>query len=251
MAELGNRERRDGEGRSWLPIVMLSLAFVLAGWLVGRGVERFRLADRSVAVKGVAERTVEADIGLWPLRLVSADNDLDLAQRKMERDRHTVLAFLARFGLDSTATELQGFEVVDTRANQYGGAMAPTRFIINVTLMVRTREPAKIREAAQRVGDLVAAGVVLSSGGPGFGGPTYLFTKLNDLKPPMIAEATANARKAAEEFARQSGSAVGAIRRASQGVFEILPRDPSPGMMQESQMQKTLRVVTTVEYQLK
>src|SRR6185436_17205566 len=138
-----------------------------------------------------------------------------------------------------------------TRANQYGGAAAPTRFIINVTVMVRTSEPAKIREAGQRVGDLVAAGVVLSSGGPGFGGPTYLFTRLNDFKPPMIAEATANARKAAEEFARQSGSAVGGIRRASQGVFEILPRDPSPGMMQEGQIQKTLRVVTTVEYQLR
>ena len=50
--------------------------------------------------------------------------------------------------------------------------------------------------------DLVDPGVVLISGeeyGPG--GPTFLFTKLNDLKPAMIAEATANARAAAEQFA--------------------------------------------------
>jgi hypothetical protein len=237
--------------RSPLATLVLGIAIVLAGLLVGRGVERFRAADRSVSVKGVAERTVKADVGLWPVRMVAADNDLDAAQRKIARDRHTVLAFLARFGLDSTGTELQGFEVADTRANPYQTGVAANRFIITTTLMVRTGEPERIREASQRVGDLVAAGVVLSSGGPGYGGPTYLFTRLNDLKPEMVAEATANARKAAGEFARQSGSRLGAIRRASQGVFEILPRDAAPGMMQEAQIQKTLRVVATVEYLLR
>ena len=237
--------------RSPFSTLVLGLAIVMAGLLVGRGIERFRAADRSVSVKGVAERAVQADVGLWPVRMVAADNDLDAAQRKIARDRRTVLLFLARFGLDSTATQLQGFEVVDTRANPYQSGVAPNRFIINATVMVRTGDPEKIREASQRVADLVASGVVLSSGGPGYGGPTYLFTRLNDLKPQMLAEATANARKAAGEFARQSGSKVGGIRRASQGVFEILPRDPSPGVMQEGQIQKTLRVVATIEYALR
>ena len=43
---------------------------------------------------------------------------------------------------------------------------------------------------------------------------------------------------------RESRSSVGGIHRAQQGVFEILPRDPAPGIQQEGQMQKTLRVVT-------
>src|SRR5262245_5333522 len=237
--------------RSPLPTLVLAFAIVLAAWLVGRGIERFRAADRTGSVKGVAERTVQADVGLWPVRMVAADNDLELAQRKISRDRRTVLAFLARFGLDSTATELQGFEVADTRANPYQSSVAANRFIITTTLMVRTAEPDRIRQASQRVSDLVAAGVVLSSGGPGYGGPTYLFTRLNDLKPEMLAEATASARKAAGEFARQSGSRIGGIKRASQGFFEILPRDPAPGVMQEGQIQKTLRVVATIDYQLK
>ena len=237
--------------RSPLSTLVLAVAVILAGGLIGRGVERFRAADRSVSVKGVAERTVSADIGLWPLRVVAADNVLDAAQRKIERDRRTVLGFLGRFGLDSTATELQGFEVTDTQANPYQRGEAANRFVISTTIMVRTEEPRRIRDASQRVGDLVAAGVVLSSGGPGYGGPTYLFTRLNDLKPEMVAEATANARKAATEFARQSGSRLGGIRRATQGVFEILPRDAAPGVMQEGQIQKTLRVVATVEYLLK
>lgn len=67
----------------------------------------------------------------------------------------------------------------------------------------------------------------------------------------MIAEATARAREAAVEFARDSDSGLGGIRRANQGVFEILPRDPAPGITQENRIEKSVRVVTTVEYYLR
>ncbi len=98
----------------------------------------------------------------------------------------------------------------------------------------------------------MSAGVVLSSAGePGSGGPTFIFTGLNTLKPQMIAEATARAREAAEQFARDSKSEIGEIRQASQGVFEILPRDQAPGISEESQIFKTVRVVSTIDYALR
>ena len=73
-------------------------------------------------------------------------------------------------------------------------------------------------------------------------GVEYLFNGLNAIKPQMIAEATQNARKAAEQFARDSGSQVGKIKRASQGLFSI--DDAAPGLPER----KSVRVVTTVEY---
>jgi hypothetical protein len=238
------------EGSS-LRTLVLAAAIVLAGWLVGRGVTQFRVGDRTVSVKGVAERTVKADVALWPMRFVATGEALEGVQRKIESDRRTVAGFLRGFGLDSTEIELQGLEVLDTRTNPYGDGRALSRYVITLTLMVRTGAPERIQAASQAMGDLVAAGVVLQSGGGWGAGPTYLFTRLNDLKPEMLAEANANARKAAEEFARSSRSRVGAIRRASQGVFEILPRDQAPGVMEGSQVQKTLRVVSTVDYALR
>jgi len=232
--------------------VILALGMVLGGWLVGQGFVNARTVDRYVTVKGVAERVVTADIGLWPLRFVATDDVLAAAQTRLESQRRTVMAFLRRNGIDSTMTELQGLEVVDTRANAYGGNNTSSRFILSMSIMVRSEDPARIQAISQRVGELVDAGVVLSSGGGGFGaGPTFLFTRLNDLKPEMIAEATASARKAAEQFARDSKSSLAGIRRANQGVFEILPRDQAPGIMETTQIQKTLRVVTTVDYLLR
>ena len=66
----------------------------------------------------------------------------------------------------------------------------------------------------------------------------------------MLADATQNAKKAAVEFAKNAGSSVGKIRRANQGVFSILPREQAAGNYESQQINKTVRVVSTVEYWL-
>lgn len=53
----------------------------------------------------------------------------------------------------------------------------------------------------------------------------YEYTKLNEIKPQMIEEATKNARKAAEKFAKDLGSKLGKIKNATQGQFVISDRD--------------------------
>ena len=102
------------------------------------------------------------------------------------------------------------------------------RFIVAQTIIVRTEQVDRVARLNQQTGELVKRGVVLAD----TGGPTYLFTRLNEIKPEMLAEATRNARLSAEQFAADSGSAIAEIRRASQGLFEILPRDPAPGLME-------------------
>jgi hypothetical protein len=54
-------------------------------------------------------------------------------------------------------------------------------------------------------------------------------------------------RAAAEQFASDSGSALGGIRQANQGVFVILPRDQAPGANESSQLRKIVRVISTVQ----
>ncbi len=233
---------------------ILALGIAVAGWFAGHGFVQSRRADRYVTVKGLAERDVQADLALWPLQIVATDNTLARAQAEIERSTREVLRFLTRHGLDTAGAELQGLEVTDRMANRFGGERTPgeTRFVVQQLIMVRSDDPPAVHAASQQMGELVEAGVVLLSG-TGFGParPTFLFRGLNDLKPAMIAEATAGARAAAEQFALDSRSAVGRIRQASQGVFVILPRDQAPGIAEETQLHKTVRVVATLEYYLR
>lgn len=239
-----------------LPAALVAAGVALGGYFIGHGFVASRSVDRYVTVKGVAERSVSADLALWPLQFVATGDRLTSAQARIDESRARVLAFLNAHGIDSSAVELQSLDVTDLLANPYRPQTSGTqpRFIITQTLMVRSSDPAKIRDAAQKVGSLVQAGVVLGGAGGGYGrgsGPTYLFTRLNDVKPAMIAEATANAREAAQKFAADSKSRLGGIRDANQGIFVILPRDQAPGITEESQIAKTVRIVATVDYYLK
>jgi len=241
--------------RSTIRAGILALGVFLAGFAVAVGVARIKSADRYVTVKGVAEREVSADIAIWPLSVVGADNDLAAAHGKLTRSINSARQFLGRHGIDTSHVELTDFSVSDALANQYGPNRAPAnRYVIHQTLLVRSSTPDQVLAASQQIGELAAIGVVVSSGGeyrgPG-SGPTFLFTKLNDLKPAMIAEATSRAREAAQQFARDSRSDLGGIRKANQGVFEIVARDQAPGITADNQIAKTVRVVSTVEYFLR
>ncbi|MGI8818462.1 MAG: SIMPL domain-containing protein [Gemmatimonadales bacterium] len=241
---------RYGDGTA-LSAFVLAVGLALGGWFVGHGFLRGRTASRYVEVKGLAERQVAADLALWPLRFVSTGNDLSVAQAEITKDTRAVYTFLSRHGIDTAAVQLLALEVSDAEANRFQGERGGTRFVIQQTVMVRSDKPDVVLAASQRVSELVSAGVILSSSGEyGVGGPTFVFTKLNQLKPAMVAEATANARAAAQQFAADSRTSLGDIRYANQGIFVILPRDQAPGVNEGGQLQKIVRVVSTVQYLL-
>ncbi len=237
-------------GMSIAAACLIGLGLALGGWFVGNGFYRGRAADRYVTVKGLAERDVTADVALWPLRFVSTDNDLKVAQARVKESHEKVLAFLVRHGINPTEAEVQRLEVTDRLADPYRSGPMQSRYIIAQTVMVQSKDPGAIVRASQAVGELVDAGVILSSDMGPYSGPTFLFTRLGEVKPAMIAEATSEARRAAEQFAKDSGSRIGSIRKANQGVFVIQPKDNAPGVMEGSRLHKTVRVVTTVEYYL-
>jgi hypothetical protein len=105
---------------------------------------------------------------------------------------------------------------------------------------LRTGRVDTVKAALERSGELVKQGVAIVHNYEAR--TNYLFTQLDEIKPEMIAVATKDARHAAEQFASDSGSQVGAIRHAQQGYFTVEDRDPfSPEF-------KKVRVVTTVEF---
>ena len=238
--------------------ILLALGIIIGGWVLGAQIKATRLSDRYVTVKGLVERKVKSDLAIWPLSYKQAGDDLSLVYAKTEADKKAILQFLDQQGIRSSEIELGVVRVVDTAANEYGGPRAPHRYIVEQQITVRTSRVDQVAAAAQKTVQLVQKGIVLNSN-PGQG-LTYKFTALNSIKPDMITEATRNARAAADRFASDSGSNVGSIRQASQGVFSILPADQGAessepgeyagGFNAGSSLLKTVRVVTSVQYYL-
>jgi hypothetical protein len=229
-------------GEILIAAALLAAGLAAGGAFVGRGLFAARATEHTVTVKGLAEREVDADLALWPIAFTATGNELAETQARIDRDAHRIRAFLLERGFEEAELQLASPLVTDRMAEGAFGDRPIERYVVRATLTVRSPRIASVREAAGQTARLVADGVALVRD---FELRTqYLFTQLESIKPEMIAEATRDARRAAEQFASDSGSRVGAIRTAQQGYFSIEDRDAF------SPERKRVRVVTTVQYLL-
>lgn len=220
---------------------VLSIGLIIGGYLLGDGLLRARMADRSVTVRGLAERDVTADLATWTIAYSAQSGTLAEAQADIDGDTKAIRAFFAKLGFDGKALQPTGATV--SQLNEYG----TIRYTIRQRLSLRTTDIKKAQAAVAQQFELVRSGVVLEEGS----GMTYSFTKLNDIKPAMVAEATKDARKSAEQFAKDSETGVGGIKSATQGYFSVESRDGDAGGYGVSDTPyKKVRVVTTVDFYL-
>jgi hypothetical protein len=231
------------QGRAWLAGTgLLATGLIVGGFLMGDGLVRMKQADRSVTVRGLAEREVTADLATWTIAYSAKGSDLQTAQAKADSDTKAIRAFFGSLGFDGDAVQPTGANV-----SQYSSD-GITTFTVKQRMSLRTTDIKKAEAAIKRQFDLVKQGVELEEGS----GMAFTYTKLNAIKPLMIAQATKDARKGAEQFAKDSGTDVGSIKSASQGYFEVTARDgESSGEWGVADTPyKKVRVVTTVEYYL-
>lgn len=229
-------------GLPFLSALLIALGLAAAGWFVWQGLTGLRTQDRYVVVKGLAERYVDADLVVWPINHAVAGNALDAVQAEVDANSAKIQAFLRAAGFSDEEIAKGPPRLTDQEAYAYGDNAPRNRFRAEATVTLRTDKVDAALGAMQRAGELVRDGVLLTFNYGPEGMAGFQYTALNDIKPALIAEATANARQAAEQFANDSGARVGGIRMANQGQIDISDRD------QSSPQVKKVRVVTTVEY---
>lgn len=225
-----------------ISVGVLALAIILGGYLLGDGLKRARMADRAVTVRGLAERDVTADLATWTLIYTEQGSQLADVQAAIEADARTVTAFLRGQGFRPEDLSDAGVTV----SQFFDSNRGENNVTVRRRMQLRTTDVARARQAFGRQFELIRDGVAIEEGSA----MVYSFTKLNDVKPEMIAAATRDARSGAEQFAEDSGTSVGGIRSATQGYFSITARDGDEGSGSESPLQK-VRVVTTIEFYLR
>lgn len=221
-----------------------ALAVIIAAAILSCGMGKIGRNDRSVTVRGLSEREVAADLVVWPLSFTVGNNDLKTLQSDIIEKTDITVNFLNEYGLSDEDFTIQAPKITDNSVNPYiDKDRISYKYIGKVTVMVRSGKIEAVKNANKDSLKLAGDGITINQDYDGM--MNFEFTGLNSIKPEMIAEATKNARLAAEQFARDSGSKVGKIKNATQGLFSI---DNAAAGLEE---RKKVRVVTTVEYLLK
>ena len=224
--------------------VFVFIGLSALGYLLGDAAIKYKQYDRSVTVKGLSEREFEADIVIWPIQFTAAGNDLESLYGSIEQSTVKTQAFLNNNGISREEVTLSVPAITDKSAQQYGNNAKPEfRYTAFQTITVYSKNIAAVRSVMGSLSELGKQGIVFT-GGNYQSATEYIFTRLNEVKPEMIEEATRKAREVAEKFASDSNSALGKIKKASQGQFSISERDKNNPHI------KKIRVVSTIEYYL-
>ncbi|MCE7101838.1 SIMPL domain-containing protein [Campylobacter coli] len=227
--------------------LFISVAVVLASVILAFGFNKalsdFKTLERSVTVKGLSQKDVEADTLILPIKFTRSGNNLANLYEELESDKQNIIRFLEEQGVKSDEISYNSPNIIDRLSDPYSNdTQAAYRYIGTANLLIYTKNIKLGKSILEKISSLGKLGIVTKIEDYEI---EYLYTKLNKIKPQMIEEATLNARNSAIKFAQDSNSSLGKIKKASQGQFSISNRDKNTPYI------KTIRVVSTIEYYLK
>ena len=220
------------------------LGLIGLGYLLAKSAIDYKQLDRSVTVKGLSEREYDADIVIWPIQFTLAGNELSGLYQSIDKHTAEVKQFFSQNDVNPDEVTVAMPAITDKSVHQYSNNARPEfRYYARQTITVYSKKVKNVRLVMSKLSDLGKQGIVFTDAEYNLK-TDYIFTKLNEIKPQMIEEATRKAREVAKKFATDSQSKLGKIKRASQGQFSISERDKNNPHI------KKIRVVSTVEYYL-
>lgn len=226
----------------FIPSLLVAVAIVVLGLCLKGGIDGFSHRDRAVTVRGLCEKEVMANKVTWPIVTKEMGNELPAIYDKIQRNNDAILAFLKDNGIEDSEISVNPPAVNDRMANNYSSENVRYRYNVTNVIVVTSSKVDKIRKLIEAQTQLLKQGIAVAEDYEYQ--TTYEYTDLNSIKPEMIAEATRNAREAANKFAADSDSRLGKIKTATQGQFSITDRD------QYTPYIKNIRIVTYIDYYL-
>lgn len=221
--------------------ICVLVGLLLLGIEIKSGLGSISENQRVVTVRGLSEKEVDANKVTWPIVSKEVGNDLPTIYANTEKTNSAILAFLRSNGITDSEISVNAPQVIDMQADRYNNQDVPFRYNVTNVVVVTSSKVAKVRELMEKQTELLKQGIAIVAGDYQYP-TTYEYTDLNSIKPAMIADATKNAREAADKFAADSDSKLGKIKTAQQGQFSIEDRD------QYTPYIKKVRVVSTIVY---
>jgi len=240
--------------------ILIAIAIIIGlglnGIFIGRALQRFKKEDRTISVKGFSEREVKANLAVWTIKTRITTNNITEGSREIEINKRKIVDFLIQKGIKEIEIIQQDLRVNDKLAREYGNSdIGNYRYIIENAIQIRSENVDTIQSVKRMTDELLKMGVVISNTDDYRPSVQYLYTKLNEIKPEMLSEATQNARKAALEFTKESNVSLGDLKKASQGLFTIVDRDDFIAGQSEggyganvNDIYKKVRVVVNIEF---
>ena len=245
------------DNKNSLPLIIfgiiLALGLIAAAFVLGTQFKNLKQSG-TITVKGLAEAPYKANLAQIQMGVSAWGQDYAGAFANGKNDFKALQQFVASKGFSVSSQNVTPISV-EPYNEDYVDEQGQTRtrqngYKATQTLSISSQELNKITNMLAQVQNYR-----ISHESVTFEKPQYLLNDLEKIKHDLIAKATDDANKRAEEFAKTGHAKVGVMRSASQGSFNILDAhnpdtDDSDygGTYDKDGVDKLVRLVVTIDY---
>lgn len=234
-----------------VPLAVLSGAIVLSVLIFSFVWKSARNADQTITVTGSAKKTIVSDLGIQRGTLQAASSDRRTAYQIVAQQMPVVLKYLADKGFTKEQIEvfgITGYPVFEVSSQGYQ-TQNVSHYVYSQRFEVRSNVVQKIKDLSLTLSSLVEKGLDVQ-----VDMPEYLFTKIDDLKIEIQAEAAKNAMDRAGKIAEATGRNLGSLRNARMGVIQITPLNSNMvtdyGINDVSSIDKEITAVVSASFEI-
>lgn len=224
---------------------LLGLAIGLGAVVLAGGI-RDRNRNDTISVTGSAKARIVSDYVVWDATVASQADTPQAALPPLTRYSEQVRAFLTAQGAQPEEVS-ESPVATDTLTDNEGRL---TGYRLTRTFEVRSDRVPAISALVQASQKLLAQGVPLQAQSP-----QYVYTKLADLRPKLLADATRDALGRAKVLVEATGGALGGLRSVNVGVFQVTAPNSTEvsdyGVYDTSTLRKDVTAVVNVAFALK
>lgn len=219
--------------------VILSQAFVK--------IKKF--SSEVIEVTGSAEKNLTSDKIVWSASFSRRGPQMIGAFGNLKNDLKIVIEYLKSKGVkEEEIVVLPVTTDILYKKNDKGNDTNEIEsYLLSQDIEIQSNEVVKISEVSRQSTELIEKGIEFISQPP-----EYFYTKLAELKLEMLAQASADAKKRAEQIVQSAGNKIGVMRSAKMGIFQITPANSYEtsdlGMNDTSSLEKKASAVVHAEF---
>ncbi|MBM4170513.1 MAG: SIMPL domain-containing protein [Ignavibacteria bacterium] len=234
-----------------IPFSVIAGSLVLSVIIFSMVWKSAKNADQTITVTGSAKKAIVSDLGIQRGTLQASSIDRRSAYQIVVQQMPIIMKYLESQGFKKEQIEvfaINGYPIFELNSQGYQ-TQRVLSYVYSQRFEVRSNDVQKIKELSLSLSSLVEKGLDIS-----VDMPEYLFTKLDDLKVEIQAEAAKNAMERAEKIALATGRSLGPLRTARMGVIQITPLNSTMisdyGLNDVSSIDKEITAVVSASFEI-
>jgi hypothetical protein len=201
--------------------IVLGICGIIAFWVAGSAFKYKSKSMETIVVTGLAEKDFVSDLIVWNGSYSRKSMDLKSAYAQLKVDENAIRSYLTGKGIPNGEMIFSSVNInkeYNNRTDENGRSLGQefSGYNLTETVNVQSNNVDKTDKIAREATELIERGIEFNSPAP-----LYYNTKLSEVKMDLLARASADAKARAETIAKNAGSSLGKLRKATMGVFQI------------------------------